>query len=269
MRKIRRFWGMFLVLGFCAYLPVSVYAHAMWINATDYSPKVHPRHGAATKIYFGWGHHYPVDDFLTEEDLESCSMISSNGDKEKFDLGEAGFLATQLNFKKQGTYIITATLKPGFYTMYTEKGKMHHKMGPKTGLKGVILSLYYEQYAKSLINAGEVSGNLFSKPVGHNLEIITLKNPATLKNGDFLPIQVLFKGKPAKFCGVKATYSGFSTREEFAYATSTDAEGKAKIRLIHYGPWLIKAEIRLPASEELKDKCNQLHYTATLTFEVP
>ena len=269
MEKVRRLLGMVLVLGFCAYLPVSVCAHTMWINATDYSPKVHPGHGAVTKIYFGWGHHYPVDDFLNEEDLEDCLMILPNGDKGEIKLGETGFLATQLNLKKQGAYIITATLKPGFYTMHMEKGKMHHKMEPKTGLKGVILSLYYEQYAKSLISAGETSDNLFSKPVGHDLEIVALKNPAALKSGDFLPIQVLFKGRPAKFCGVKATYSGFSTGQEFAYATSTDAEGKARIRLIHYGPWLVKAEMRLPASEELKDKCNQLHYTATMTFDVP
>ena len=143
-------------------------------------------------------------------------------------------------------------------------------MAPKTQIKGkVILSLYYEQYAKCLINVGKKDLINFDKPVGHKLEIVPLKNPINLKLGDFLPVRVLFNGKPKRFIHVYATYSGFSTGEDFAYATSTDGEGIAKIRLTHWGPWLIKTDIKLPAPDNLKDKCNQLHYTATLTFEVP
>jgi hypothetical protein len=41
-----------------------------------------------------------------------------------------------------------------------------------------------------------------------------------------------------------------------------------RIRILHHGPWLIKADIKIPAPAELKEKCRQLHYTATLTFEV-
>lgn len=175
------------------------------------------------------------------------------------------------NTKDEGKYIVTSILKPGFYTMYVEKGEVHHKLGPKTGLKGIILSLYYEQYTKALINVGEGSEGSFSKPVGHKLEIIPLENPYKLHGcgGHFLPVQVLFNGRPASFCKVFATYSGFSTGDDFAYATSTDGEGIARIRLTHWGQWLVKAEIKLPAPNDMKDKCNQLHYTATLTFEVP
>jgi len=39
--------------------------------------------------------------------------------------------------------------------MYEEKDKIRHKIGSKTGLKDVVLSLYYEEYAKALINVGE------------------------------------------------------------------------------------------------------------------
>jgi len=153
--------------------------------------------------------------------------------------------------------------------MYIEEDKIHHKLGPKTGLKEVILSVYSEQYAKSLISVGEKEDDSFSKPIGHKLEIIPLKNPYFLKVGDFLPVKVLFEGKPARFVSVYATYMGFSTGDDFAYATSTDSEGIAKLRIIHWGPWLIKANVRIPAPDDLKDKCNEVSYTATLTFEVP
>lgn len=56
--------------------------------------------------------------------------------------------------------------------MYEQDGKIHHKAGPKTGVEGVVLSLYYEEYAKVLIWAGQASDDAFKKPVGHNLEII-------------------------------------------------------------------------------------------------
>jgi len=260
-----------LFLSICLLFSASAFAHTLWLNATDYSPKVYPKFGARSKVYFGWGHHYPVDDFLAVEDLQEFSLIYPNGERKAIMPGKGGFLATQMNFKQPGLYIVAASKKPGFYTMYVKKGRVHHEIGPKTGLEGVILSLYYEQYAKSLINVGEAEDDSFSKPVGHKLEIIPLENPYKLYGcgGHFLPLKVLFDGKPAKYCKVYATYMGFSTGDDFAYATSTNGEGIAKIRLTHWGPHLIKASMELPATDELKDKCNELSYTATLTFEVP
>ena len=244
------------------------FSHTLWLNATDYSPKIYsPEYGAKTIIYFGWGHRYPVADFLSVKKLRSFNLITPEGEIKKLQPGQDGFLATQLRLPDKGAYIVTASLKPGFYTMYAKNGKIHHKTGPKAGLNGVILSLYFEQYAKALINAGETDSSLL-KPVGHTLEIVPLQNPAKLRVGDFLPVKVLFRGKPARFCQVYATYTGFSTNDDFAFATTTDAKGIAKIRMLHYGPWLVKTNVKLPAPESLKDKCNEMSYTASLTFEI-
>jgi uncharacterized GH25 family protein len=259
--------SLFLIFSLCFFTISS--AHTLWLNASDYSPAIYPKFGANTKIYFGWGHRYPVADFLSQDSLNDFSLISPEGKKDKLNPNPGGFLATNISFKEQGSYIVCAALKPGFYTMYEEKGKIHHKIGPKTGLKGIILSLYYEEYAKALINVGKEPDDSFKRPVGHSLEIVPLRNPSKLKTGEFLPIQVLFKGRPAKYCKVYATYSGFSTNCDFAYTTTTDGKGKAKIRIIHYGPWLIKTGMKLPATKELKEKCNELSYSATLTFEIP
>ena len=240
----------------------SVHAHTMWLNASEYYPE-----WGRSVVYFGWGHGYPVADFLSAEKLGTFNLITPKGEKETLEPGPGGFLATALKLSEEENYIATASLKPGFYTMYVEKGEIHHKSAPKTGLSGVILSLHFEQYAKALICAGG-SGEAFRKPVGHTLEIIPLVNPAEVKVGDYLPVQVLFKGEPARYCPVYGTYAGFSTGEDFAYATGTDGKGKANIRMLHHGPWLLKAKIKLPAPDDLRDKCNELSYTATLTFEV-
>jgi uncharacterized GH25 family protein len=267
--KINKYFVLSLLLGIALLFSAKAFAHTLWLNASDYSPEIYPKYGARTNIYFGWGHRYPVADFLSQDSLNDFTLIQPKGKKEKLTPNPGGFLATSVSFKEPGTYFVCAKLKPGFYTMYEEKGKVHHKVGPKTGLKGIILSLYYEEYAKALINVGEKSDGSFKRKVGHSLEIVPLKNPLELKVGDFLPIQVLFKGKPARYCKVSATYSGFSSKCDFAFATVTNGKGEAKIRIIHYGPWLVKVSHKLPAGDDLKDKCNELSYSATLTFEIP
>jgi len=258
----------FLVfLGELFLLSKPVFPHLFWINASEYSPTF-CEGSAETKIYFGWGHHYPIDDFLDMSDLDEFFLISPRWRKQKLKPQFKGFLMTVLDLKEKGGYIISATRKPGFYTMYVKNGKIHHKFGPKTGLKKVILSSYSAQYAKALIVAGNWENQSFSNPVGHKLELIPLENPYELKVGDFLPIKVLFKGGPARFARIYAVYSGFSSGDDFAYATSTNSEGVAEIRILHWSQWLIKAVVKEAPPESMKNKCDSLNYTATLTFEI-
>ena len=183
----KRILSLGLMGAICLCFPLLAFAHTMWLNASDYSPEIYPGYGARTKVYFGWGHGYPVDDFLPPKALKEFSLICPCGKKKvKLEPNPGGFLATEVKLKGPGVWTVTAALKPGFYTMYVEKGKVHHKAGPKTGLKGVILSLYYEQYAKALICAGETTGTSpgFKKPVGHKLEIVPLESPDRLRVGD-------------------------------------------------------------------------------------
>lgn len=83
-------------------------------------------------------------------------------------------MRSELRFQQPGFYQVTVASKPGFVTMYQENGSTQHKMVPKTGLKDVQMSKYFEFYAKSLIVAGEPAGTDFLTPVGHRLEIIPL-----------------------------------------------------------------------------------------------
>ena len=269
MKNIKTGLILKLSIALCLSLSTTMaFSHTFWLNVTNYFPEIYSaEYGARTIIYFGWGHRYPADNFLSAGKLGEFNLITPKGESKPIQPGQGGFLATELNLPEKGTYIVAAALNPGFYTMYIEKGEIHHKSVPKTGLGGVILSNHFEQYAKALINVS-VSDSSYSRPVGHALEIIPMANPAGLKGGDYLPVQVLFKGKPAKFFPVYSTYAGFSTKDDFAFATTTDSKGMAQIRILHHGPWLIKARIKLPAPDELKEKCNDMSYTATLSFEV-
>lgn len=241
-------------------------AHTMWLNVSDYSP---PKGGNAI-VYFGWGHRYPVHDLLDQERfLKNLHLIDPTGKIEELSPNPGGLLATRINFDKEGTYLATAELKPGFYTMWLEEGKINHRIGPKTGLSNVMVSTYYQQFAKAIINVDTGDSN-FVTPVGQKIEIVPLKNPFGLKEGDFLPIRILHEGNPlSSYPTVYATYLGFSTQDEtYAYTTTADEEGIAEIKIIRPGVWMVKVNYKTHPTEELKDKCDELSYTATLSFEV-
>jgi uncharacterized GH25 family protein len=249
-------------------MPCAALAHNLWLNATDYTPELSKRTGAHTKIYFGFGHKYPVHDFLNKGRLTEFRLIGPDGSPRDIEPGEGGFLATPLILKKAGAHTVAAATRTGFYTMYFKGERVHHKMGSKEGLERVLLSLYYENYAKALIDVGSTADDAYAAPVGQNIEIVPVENPYLKKAGDTLDLKVLHKGRPASFCTVSATYVGFSPDEDYAFSNMTNALGVSTIRLLAPGHWVVRAVVRKPANAELRDKCNEEKYSATLTFEV-
>ena len=136
------------------------------------------------------------------------------------------------------------------------------------GVEDLILSLYYENYTKALINVGETDDQAFSNPVGHNIEIIPLENPYLKNTGEWLDVQVLLNGKPAPYCPINATYVGFSEKEDYAFSNKTNGKGISRIKLLAPGQWIILATVRKPASEEMKEQCLEMKYTASISFAV-
>jgi uncharacterized GH25 family protein len=250
-------------------IPTAGFGHNLWLNSIDFSPGFSKKTGAHTKVYFGFGHRFPVHDFLDTEKLDEFRLIKPDGESQDLEPGEGGFVATPLIIKNEGAHVVAAATKKGFYTMYLKDGRMHHKMGTKEGLEGVILSLYYENYTKALINVGETANDAYATPVGHGIEIVPLENPYLKKAGDTLELKVLHKGRPAPFCNVFATYVGFSHTEDYAFTNKTNGRGITKIRLLKPGHWIVKAVVRKPAKEELRDKCIEEKSSATISFEVP
>jgi uncharacterized GH25 family protein len=130
---------------------------------------------------------------------------------------------------------------------------------------------YYENFCKAVVKAGEsAEGDVFSKVLGHGLEIVPLKNPSTMRTNDVLPLRVLHNGKPLdESVMVYATYMGFSNEADvFAYTAwaSKSRKGVADIRLLQPGIWMIFVEHELPYPDT--KMADRYGYQATLTFEV-
>jgi uncharacterized GH25 family protein len=249
-------------------VPATAFSHNLWLNATDYEPGFRGKTGAHTKVYFGFGHRLPVMDFPKKENVTEFKLVKPGGESKDLELGEGGFLATPIILKKEGGYMVTTATKPGFYTMYEEEGKVHHKLGTMEGLDNIVLSIYYESYAKTLINVGKTEDDAYATPVGHHVEIVPLENPFLKKVGDYLEIQVLINGKPAMYTNVFATWVGFSPKGAYAYTSKTNAKGINQIKLLQSGQWVVKVVVKQPPSKKHQGKVIDDQYTTILTFQV-
>lgn len=239
-------------------MPVS--AHFIWINAGDYTPPIK----TPVKFTVGWGHNFasPVGNVMyKQEGLEKIYMLDPNGDELKIKpINEIEF-SVEKPLKKAGAYLTVAMRKECFFT----KTKQGYKRQSRQGLKDIIQCSYSGMYAKAIVDVEKGGGKNLTKPVGHTLEIVPLEDPASLREGDYLSVKVMYNNEPLK-TEIYATYVGFSTEGAWAYTAKTNKEGMGKIKMLKSGIWLIKAGHTVPYPDP--EECDQYSYSATLTFEV-
>lgn len=256
-----------ILLALSMVLPGLATAHNLWLNATDFNPPLSQRAGAHSKVYFGFGHKFPVGDFLSVDKIREFNLLTPMGSV-PLKAEPAGFPAAPIVMKQAGAYTVTTATETGFYTMFEKNGRVQHTLGTMEGIENLILSLYFENYAKALINVGETAPDAFSQPVGHAIEIVPLENPYHKRVGDTVPVQVLLHGKPARYATVSATYVGFSAGEDYAWSNKTDSQGMTGIRLLAPGQWIVLVTVRTPPTDDIKDKCLEMKYSAALSFGV-
>ena len=239
---------------------MSANAHFIWINAGDYTPPIK----TPVRFTIGWGHDFasPVGSVMyKQEGLEKIYMLDPDGDELKIKpINEIDF-SVEKPLKKAGAYLAVVVRKQSFYTKTAEG----HKRQSKKGLKDVIQCSYSGMYAKAIVDVEKGGGKNLTKPVGHTLEIVPLEDPADLREGDYMPVKVLYNNEPLSI-EIYATYVGFSTEQAWAYTTKTNKEGMGKIKMLKSGIWLIKAGHTVPYPDP--EECDQYSYSATLTFEV-
>jgi uncharacterized GH25 family protein len=247
----------FLSILFCQ----SAWAHDLWITMD--ASQLNKGGSAAAAVFSS--HHFPAPaaDYLTPERADKIMFISPTGKQIATRPTKDGTFEPQRALKENGTYVAVAVPVNGFATK-TPEGYQHGKS--KKDVTDAIQCRFSQKYAKAVFTKGKGGGSAFSKPLGHSMEIIPMKDPASLKTGDILPVKVLLEGKPARTF-VYGSYAGFSeSANTFAYTTRTDKEGIAEIKMIHDGTWLLiaKQEETYPDATE----CDLKSWAASLTFEI-
>lgn len=248
-------------------------AHALWINMTDYRPAFDTEKAMAkTKLYMGWGHHFPVDGYVSEDEFNRIWLTTPDGEEKTIKLETTGFAASELKLTEEGIYLIGVTRHASYNTKYRDaEGQSHLVKQDMTGLSNVFSSTYSQQFAKTIFCVGDRMAGAFDRPLGQTLEIVPLVNPYEIMNntGGDLPVRVLFEGEPAAHVKLSAKYEGFSQTDESSCATMTDRNGVAHIRITHWGPWVIKAGLTMEPRGDLAGRVMAENYYASLTFLVP
>lgn len=232
-------------------------AHDLWLNMSHHFNEV----GSTTAVFLGWGHNYPFSDFLDSSRIETMQLINPDGQATIIH-PETKSPGTDIKVDQEGTYLVSAKMKPGYHTKtttgYSNKSKRESD--------NVIHSTWSEKFAKAIFAGGLPGKDSYKKQMGHSIEMIPLNDPGMLHEGDILPVKILFKGKPLGKIFVYSTYLGFSTDRAFAYTTTADNKGIANIKILKSGVWQIMTMHTHP-STDIKE-CDDFKYVSYLTFEV-
>lgn len=130
----------------------------------------------------------------------------------------------------------------------------------------------YSKHAKTYVRVGEPEGDRSgTEPVGMALEIVPEKDPTALRAGDTLPVRVLRNGQPYPGLPVGLVRQG----DEHGSLQTTDAEGRATVRLGRTGRWMLRAtdlrHVEKPEEEAPRAGVRTVSWESdftTLTFEV-
>jgi hypothetical protein len=123
----------------------------------------------------------------------------------------------------------------------------------------------YSKFVKSLIRVGKADG-FYSKVAGLTIEIIPEVNPYGLHPGQLLPVQVLFRGKPAANIAVESAWleNGKAKLETIG---RTDSLGKLGIPVKSSGPHRLHAIVMERCADA--KAADWESFWASLTFEIP
>ncbi|GMO46124.1 MAG: hypothetical protein Ta2G_01170 [Termitinemataceae bacterium] len=140
--------------------------------------------------------------------------------------------------------IIVGNRKGDFYCLFTDgeyadgKKATVAKANPK---KTIAKSRYFAKYSKLYLNPAANDAS-FSTPLGHDIEIIPLSNPAALKKGAKPKFRVLYKGAPLANTEIFATYDSYDPKTENAYAqkSKTNAKGEVSFTFNQSALWIVR-----------------------------
>lgn len=255
---------------------VVTYAHDLWLVPAKF--KIAP--GANVSIALNTGDTFPISDGAVKpERIERAALVTSDGSEPlpAFHMKGNATLVDVIAPRRDGGAVIEVVLKP----VATKQPRASFDEFVKhEGLDAVAEQLAressrrdeerrtYAKYAKTLLRIGRGGGAaLYSKPLGHRLEIVPEADPFTLKMGQTLPVRLLFDGEP--LAGARlvmgSTSKATATQSKMA-GVRTDADGRARIRIRSNGAHYIHTLHMIPAADGADVEWES--FWATLTFEV-
>lgn len=243
-----RFLGIFMLL-----VAMPATAHYPWI-------KVHGATSASEYFRIHFGHSFPEDGLLRADRVAGVRLVHPDGSVEVLEL-EAREDHPLSPARNPGARMIVAEQNPAYWSRTHEGGRR----ASREQYPDAFSCSQSSNVMKAVVNRG--TGTAWQHRQGHPLELLPREDPAGLRAGDPLTLQVLLHGEPWEG-EVRATYAGYpgDGGHDYALTVRTDAEGLARMVPAVAGYWLVQAH----ASEDYPDPavCDRRSYHSTLTFRV-
>lgn len=261
-------------------------AHDLWLSPDTSQPAV----GQTLNVRLGFGHQYPADRIDEKVPAAMVKRVCALGpDGKEITLDKVSDDQYSLPIKAQGPYLISALMEPGFFS----RGAGGMKRGNKQEVTGVAECMYFRMFANAPVCAGQGAKAEAQLPAGQALQVQALAEVGSLKQGDTLPVKILFNGAPLAGVRVRATYAGYkppqpakedkpdpnlSPREAarrkamrhgahgHPVDVKTDAQGVAQLKLTAAGWWLVLVAHKTPYKDAAL--CDQNVFKTTYTFQV-
>ena len=252
-------------------LSMAAQAHDLWVSAP-----VRLDSGSTLKADLGYSHDFPNVEKIADDRVHIFKPLQLTDKSGKtIDLTNKGenYQYVSKSRLKDGSYWVGAVYKPTFWSQNSEGWKQ------KT-LKDLPGATYCEQaqmFGKAFLQVGSagVDESVLTRPVGHELELVPLKNPNEVKVGGLLPVKVLYKGKPLAKATVTASSDTLAEmdlaathdhREPQGFSGKTDKDGVVNVIPLIEGLWKIKAAHQADYAD--KSVCQQDNAYATLIMPV-
>jgi len=235
-------------------------AHDYWVNAQN------GELGKVLKVETGYGHEFSKAEAIPSDRADifnPASLLSKDGEIALKKGAENFDFYTEAPVSK-GTYIAVATYKPTFWSEDAD-GKWLIKS--KKEMPDARQCELAARWAKSIVNIGGASDDYVTKPLGHTLELVPLKNPSEIKVGEVFTLQLLLNGRPRIGAKVYGTFEGFNADPSAkAFFGVTNEKGQIPFIALKKGYWHVFAETTRPYSDTAV--CDKELLDASLTFNV-
>ena len=193
--------------------------------------------------------------FTVGEEIESAEVcevsVVKNGRRVGGDLAltpntDRRWLEARHRLTDNDPVIVVGNRKGGYYCVFTDGSIADGTRAEAAAAypdRTVARAEYFAQFSKLYLNPA-VGDAAFSTPLGQELEIVPLDNPARLRPGSFTraKFRVLYQGRPLADAEISATYDYYDYKTANAYAQTarTDAKGEAIFKIDHGGLWLVR-----------------------------
>lgn len=231
--------------------------------------------GRPLGIVFQNGDEFPKASAATKtERLRNTRLLSKAGqaDFEKITARATETTAT-VQVPGSGIAILTAHTIPNFIQLDAKKFRSYLEHENLTnaiqwrdqhGEAGKPGRERYSKYVKSLIRVGQSDG-FYRERTGLTIEIIPEADPYAVSPGQTLPVQVLFRGKPAVDVAVESAWLE-AGKAKMMTIGRTDAQGRIVIPVKAQGPHRLHAIVMERCAEP--QAADWESFWASLTFEI-